>query len=156
MRIGIIVHSYTGNTYSVAQAIQEKLSAAGHSVSLERITASDEEQRESGKVQLIKKPEVDEYDVLIFGAPVRGFSLSPAMTAYLERLKIQRGKKAACFLTQFFPLPAMGGKSSMGQMKKLCSSKGIMVCGTGIVNWSNINRKRRITDIADRFSVLFQ
>jgi len=37
MHIGIIVYSYTGHTLSVARLLRERLSAAGHDVSLERI-----------------------------------------------------------------------------------------------------------------------
>jgi hypothetical protein len=37
MNIGIIVHSETGNTHSVATTLKEKLAAAGHTVSIERL-----------------------------------------------------------------------------------------------------------------------
>jgi len=42
MKIGIILYSQTGNTYSVAQKLQEKLIAKGHSVDLERLKAVGE------------------------------------------------------------------------------------------------------------------
>lgn len=154
MKIGIIVHSHTGNTLSVAQKLMDKLLAEGHSVSLERVEAINEDQNEAGKVKLKSVPVTDGYDLLIFGAPVRGFSLSPVMAAYLSKMKPITGKKVACFLTQAFPHPAMGGNRAMGQMKELCCSKGVEVCGTGIVNWSNINRRRRIDSIVERFSGL--
>jgi flavodoxin len=38
MRIGIIVYSRTGNTFSAARRLKEKLAAAGHSVNVERLT----------------------------------------------------------------------------------------------------------------------
>jgi len=38
MNIGIIVYSWSGNTLSVAEKLQEKLSAAGHSVALEQVS----------------------------------------------------------------------------------------------------------------------
>lgn len=155
MKIGIIVHSKTGNTYSVAQALKEKLSAAGHSVNLESVTAVNEDQGGAADIQLLSRPDIDAYDVLIFGAPVRGYALSPVMAAYLERLKSNQGKTAACFITQFFPSPTMGGNRSMDQMKALCSAKGIEVCAAGIVNWSSIYRKRKIADIVEGFSKMF-
>ena len=37
MNIGMIIHSQTGNTHSVAMKLKEKLSAAGHAVDLERL-----------------------------------------------------------------------------------------------------------------------
>jgi NAD(P)H dehydrogenase (quinone) len=155
MKIGIIVHSHTGNTYSVAQEIKDKLAAAGHNVCLERVSASNEDAAEVGQVQLTGRPCIDEYDALIFGAPVRGFSLSPAMTAYLNQLGSISDKKTACFLTEYFPFPFMGGNQAMKQMKALCGRKGAKVCETGIVNWSNIRRGKMVTDIAERFSSVF-
>jgi len=38
MNIGLIIYSGSGNTRSVAVKLQEKLTAAGHTVSLEEIT----------------------------------------------------------------------------------------------------------------------
>lgn len=150
MKIGIIVHSHTGNTFSVAQKLREKLAKAGHSVSLERVSCTNEDQIEAGKVHLTSKPPVSEYDMLIFGAPVRGFSLSPAMTAYLAQLDSFSDKEAACFLTEFFPFPSMGGNQAMKQMRALCSSKGIRIRETGIVNWSNLNRRKKIDELVER------
>ena len=39
MNIGIIVYSQTGNTLSVAKKLEEKLSLAGHSATLEQVKA---------------------------------------------------------------------------------------------------------------------
>lgn len=45
MKIGIIVFSHTGNTLSVAEKLQAKLTAASHSVQLEQVTAAEESPR---------------------------------------------------------------------------------------------------------------
>jgi len=37
MKIGIIVHSYTGNTYEVAQRIEEKLKNTGKDVEIKKV-----------------------------------------------------------------------------------------------------------------------
>ena len=42
MNIGIIIHSQTGNTRCVAQKLKEKFSAAGHTVSIESISAAND------------------------------------------------------------------------------------------------------------------
>lgn len=152
MKIGIIVHSHTGNTYSVAQRIKAELEKAGNQVIIERVTVVDEEQSEVSKVRLTNKPEAGDYDLLVLGAPVRGFGLSPAMTAYLMQLQAMPGSKALCFLTQFFPHPSMGGSRALKQMEELCISKGIQVCDKSIVNWSNLNREKRIKAVAEGFS----
>jgi flavodoxin len=55
MKIGIIVHSQTGHTYSVVQKLQEKLLAAGHSVNIERIKSVGGEQKhekDANKIRL--------------------------------------------------------------------------------------------------------
>jgi flavodoxin len=151
MQIGIIVHSSTGNTLSVAERIKEKLTAAGHSVSIERVSAINDDEMDVQKVRLSGKPDIGAYDLLIFGAPVRGFSLSPAMRAYLSGIGSLKGKKAACFITQAFPAPWMGGNRSLKQMVDLLASKGSEPYGTGIVNWPNAEKREKlITAVAEK------
>lgn len=155
MKIGIIVHSQTGNTYSVAEKLREKLLAAGHSVNIERITSVGGEETDVKRIQIEKLPDVGTYDALLFGAPVRGASVSPVLTACLTQIASLQSKKVACFVTELFPYPWMGGNRAIGQMKKICESKGAAICGTGIVNWKNAHREEMITDIVERFSKVF-
>jgi flavorubredoxin len=155
MKIGIIVHSCTGNTLCVAQRLQEKLSAAGHSASIQRVSAINDDESDAQKIRLSQKPDVSAYDVLIFGAPVRGFSLSPVMQAYLSGIGSLANKKTACFLTEFFPSPRMGGNRALKQMVDACRSKGAALYGTGIVNWSNaVKRERLIVASVDKLSAI--
>jgi len=155
MNIGIIVHSQTGHTYSVAQKLMERLIAAGHSANLERIISAGTVRPGVKDVQLETRPEVDSYDALVFGAPVYGFSLSPVMTSYLNQIVSLKSKKVACVVTQFFPFPWMGGNRAIGQMKEICESKGAEVFGSAIVNWSSFRRHRQIIESVDRLSGLF-
>lgn len=147
MKIGIIVHSHTGNTLSVAQRLEEELVKAGHTVKLERVRADNEDPSAAGMAKLIEAPEVNEYDALIFGAPVRGFSVSRIMKLYLAQLPSLTGKKVGCFVTQQFPYPWLGGNKSVRQMKKLCRTKGVNEFVTGIVNWSHKNRDTKIIEV---------
>jgi flavodoxin len=155
MKIGIIVYSHTGNTYSVAQRLMEELKVVGHSVTIERVTAVGDEQTEVGKIKLKKIPDMGAYDALIFGSPVRGASLSQVMTAYLSQITSLQGKKVACFVTQFFPYKWMGGNRAIEQMKKISESKGAEVLGTGIVNWLSISRNKKIVDIVKKLCRVF-
>lgn len=155
MNIGIIVHSQTGHTYSVAQKLMEKLIAAGHSVNLERVTSAGTARPGAKDIQLEKRPEVDTYDALVFGAPVYGFSLSPVIASYLSQFVSLTSKKVACLVTQFFPFPWMGGNRAIGQMKEICESKGAEVLGSAVVNWSSLHRNRQIIESVDRLSGLF-
>jgi flavodoxin len=144
MKIGIIVHSQSGNTLSVAQRLNEKLSAAGYSVSIQRVSAINDDESDIQKIRLNEKPEIGAYDVLLFGAPVRGFSLSPVMQAYLSGISSLDGKKAGCFITQGLPVPWMGGNRALKQMVDICKGKGVTPYGTGIVNWPNAEKREKL------------
>lgn len=155
MKIGIIIHSETGNTYSVALKLQKKLMTMGHLAEIERLTAIGGEQTDANKVQLGKVPNIAAYDALVLGGPVRGFSISPVLAAFIKQTKTLHNIKVACFVTQFFPYPWMGGYSSISQTKMICESKSAIVIGTGIVNWKSLRREKKITEVVDKFSGLF-
>jgi hypothetical protein len=124
-------------------------------VNIESVTPLNEKQMDIKNMKLKTIPDVSPYDALVFGAPVNGFSLSAAMTAYLKQLASLSNKKVACLTTQSFPFPWMGGNRTIGQMKEICETKGATVYGTGIVNWSSKKREKMITDLVEKFSSLF-
>jgi flavodoxin len=153
MNIGIIIHSQTGNTLSVAQKLKEKLSAAGHSVSIQRVSAANDGETNVQNIKLTEKPDAGAYDVLLFGAPVRGFSLSPVMKAYLGCIGQLRGKKTGCFITHYFPYAWMGGNQALGQLCGIVKAKGASVYGTGMVHWSRAaTRETQIEAVAGKLS----
>jgi flavodoxin len=51
MKIGIIIHSETGNTYSVALRLQTKLMESGHHVNLDRLVPLNAEQIDTHKIR---------------------------------------------------------------------------------------------------------
>lgn len=155
MNIGIIVHSQTGNTYFVAQKLQEKLAAAGHTVNIERVIPAGEARPGVKNLQLETKPGIAKYDALVFGAPVQAFSLSPVMTSYLRQLVSLQKKKVAGFVTQAFPYPWLGGNRAIRQMKKICKLKGASLCGSAIVNWMHSRRDQTIIEVIEKLSKLF-
>ena len=155
MNIGIIVYSQTGNTLSVAKKLEEKLSAAGHSATLEQVKVVGERKQGDRDFRLETLPDAGPYDALVFGSAVEAFSLSPVLTAYLKQIGSLQGKKVACLVTQFFPYPWMGGNRAIRQMQKLCESKGATVCGSGVVNWMRSRRERTTVEAVDRLSRLF-
>jgi hypothetical protein len=154
MKIGIIVYSQTGNTLSVATKLEESLSAAGHSATLEEAKVAGERKTGTRDFKLETLPSVEPYDVLVFGAAVEAFGLSPVMRSYLERIPSLQKKKVACLVTQAFPYPWLGGNRAVRQMRRLCESKGATVCGSGIVNWMRSRRDQRIAGVVDRLSKL--
>ncbi|MDF2671821.1 MAG: flavodoxin/nitric oxide synthase [Clostridiales bacterium] len=154
MKVGIIVHSHTGHTLSVAQKLKEVLVSAGHLVNLEQVKAVNEDPSAAKNIQLKTKPDIVGYDVLIFGAPVHGFSLSPVMKAYLAQISTLQGKKVGCFLTEYFPLASMGGNRAMGEFKKACEDKGGNVFQTAIVNWSMGQREKKTANALEKLGKL--
>jgi flavodoxin len=158
MKIGLIIFSRTGNTYSVAEKLRNRLSANGHEAIIERVTydeAAGRKETDPNKVLLTNIPDPEKYDALVFGSPVEGFSTSIAMSAYLSRLGPLNGRKVACLATQMFPYAWLGGNRTISQMSKVCSEKGANVTGGGIVNWSCKDRDKRINDTVERLSSIF-
>ncbi|MBA7497477.1 hypothetical protein ES704_00205 [subsurface metagenome] len=155
MKIGIILYSQTGNTYSVSLKLKEKLITAGHFVDIERLKVVGEMQPGTKDIKFETFPDTEPYDALVFGSPVQAFSLSSVMASYLTQIASLQGKKIAFLVTQFFPFPWMGGNRTVGQMKKICESKGADICGAAIVNWSNRSREKRITEVVEKLSKLF-
>lgn len=150
MRIGIIIHSYTGNTLSVGERLKESLIAKGHIVQLERVIAENEDPNAKEKVRLKSIPDISNYDYIIIGAPVRGFSLSPAIRVYLSQITEIQRKKVVCFVTQHFPKPWMGGNRAIKQMLGIIEQKGVNVLATGVINWTNKTREEQIDGLIDR------
>jgi flavodoxin len=154
MEIGIIVYSQTNNTYSVAQKLQEKLIESGNNVEIEKVIPKGDVHPGSKNIEFEQSPDVNNYDALIFGSPVHAFSLAPAMRAYMEHIQSIQDKKIALFVTKYLPFEWTGGTRSIGQMKKICQSKGGIVMGTGVVVW-NKERDKKITELVQKFSNLF-
>ena len=155
MNIGIILYSETGNTYSVSQKLKEKLVKSGHSVNIERLKVIGKIHPSTKDVKFETLPNIEPYDALVFGSPVQAFSLSSAMRAYLLQTKSLQDKKIAFLVTQSFPFPWLGGNHAIGQMKKICESKGATIRGTAVVNWSKPSREKQISEIVEKLSKLF-
>lgn len=155
MNIGIILWSKTGNTHSVAGKIKEKLEAAGHLVSIERLKTVGEFKPGQKDVQFETLPDVGTYDGLVFGAPVHAFALAQPMKNYLEQLPSLTGKKIALFTTKQLRFNWTGGTQAISKMKRICKSKEGEICGSGIVVWSSADREQIINDVADKISKFF-
>jgi len=150
MKIGIIVYSQTGNTLSVAEKLKEKLAVAGHSAEIEQVTVAGGRKSGDRAFQLETRPDVAQYDALVFGSAVEAFSLSPVMRSYLAGVDSLQGKQVACLVTQFFPYPWMGGDRAIRQMRELCESKGATLSGSGIVNWVGSRRAKTTARAIER------
>ena len=154
MKIGIIVHSQTEHTYSVAQKLREKLISVGHEANVERVIPLGDVAPGAKDIKFENQPDSQVYDALIFGAPVHAFSLSPAMKTYMEQLPSLQNKIIACFVTKGAPFKWTGGTRAIGQMKKICNARGGKVSETGIIVWNN-KRDKEIDKLVDKITRLF-
>lgn len=154
MKVGIVVHSQTGHTCEVAQKLQETFLGAGNDVKVEQLRLSGGQQVPDKNSQIENFPDLDEYDVVIFGAPVQAFSLSKVMDLYLDQIPQFQDKKIALFVTKGLPFNWTGGNQAINRMKKICQSKGGIIMGTEIVRW-NKEHDQKIAELVDKFSGLF-
>ena len=99
MNIGIIVYTQTNHTGLVAEKLEKRLTADGHSVKLEKILVTESSKPEQEKIEYKYKPETDPYDGLVFASPVHGFTLSVVMTHFLKQISSLKNKKVVLFLT---------------------------------------------------------
>lgn len=148
MKVGIVVHSHTGNTLSTAERIRDGLIKSGHTVNLEQVKAVNGDPNSQGPVELAVIPDTASYDVLVFGAPVWGFTLSRVMSKYLKQLSSLKGKQICCYVTHHFPFAWMGGNRSVKQMTGLCTEKEGKVVKQGVINWSGKKRENEIVSLA--------
>ena len=143
MNIGILVYSHTGNTQSVAERLVKAAKAQGHKAVIETIQIAPNDPNVSDSV-LISPPSPLPYDRLVFASPVHGFRMSRAMKLYLDQIPDLAGRKAACFVTHFFPFAWMGGSGTVKAIAKAVSAKSAPVAFTGVINWKNKKREEGI------------
>ena len=156
MKIGIVVHSITGNTQSVAERIQQQLVQQGHVVNIERIRPTGKEPVQSeASVVLTSMPDLSAYDALVFGSPVQAFALDPVMSAYLKKVADLGHRKTVCFITQMMAFRFFVGNRSIKHMKTLCEARNGAVSLTGIINWSNKQRAQMIDDLVSQVAKQF-
>lgn len=147
MKIGIIIYSQTGNTLSVAESIKSKL--LKYNVTIERIGLVDSTIPRKEPFKLKTIPDVNSYDVIIFGSLVEAFSLSPVMKEYIKQIKSLKGKKVFGFVTEYFPYAWMGGNNAIKQMKELCKKLDTNILETYVINWKNKKRLDIIEDVSN-------
>lgn len=155
MRIGLFIHSRTGNTGLVAERLRESLEASGHRAVIYDVKPSEGTEDRPDTMRFTGVPDLTEFNGVIFGAPVHAFSLSPVMTAFIRVLPSLHGVIAGGFVTQAFPFPWMGGRRALGQMRNLVESRGGALLGAGVVNWVESRRERLTVETVRELGGLF-
>jgi len=141
MKIGLIIHSVTGNTLHVAKELQKKLTENGHEVVLDEIKTEGKIEFGAKDANFLHLPELNGYDILVFGSHTEAFQLEISMKVYFEKMEKLNGK-AICFATHQFPLEWLGGTGTVKKMKSYCEEKGLEVIGTAVVNWSPESKRQ--------------
>ena len=147
MKIGIVLFSETGNTYSVARKIKENFKK--HEVNIEKIEIK-RLSKDRSKFKITYAPKIDCYDLVIFGSFTEGFKLTPVMKEYLESLDL-KDKKTIIFITHFFPFKFLGGNSTLKEFANIINNKSGQVLTKGIINWSSKKRGLEILDLINNF-----
>lgn len=156
MNIGIVIHSRTGNTNSVAVLLKQQLEKSGHTVVLEKLEIEGVVQPRMKQVVFKSIPSHDAYDAIIMCSPVEAFSLAPVMKEYLKQTSDFEDKPVALLVTHAFPRPWLGGSQAIHQMANLAKIKGARILGSEIIDWSRSGREKQIENAVNHFGVLFE
>ncbi len=127
MKIIIIVHSSTGTTRKFADRIAGTLKDSGHSIKLIQletdVSIKSGSVRSCAKFVITNLPDIKEYDTVLLGGPVWGFSASPVIIACINALGDLKGKKVLPFVTQGFPFAFMGANQAIALMSHTAADK---------------------------------
>lgn len=124
MKVGIVVYSKSGSTFEIANKIGAKFDNMGFAVDILRVDAHEEKIGRDTEVSLQNSPAIDNYDILVFGAPVHAFSLAEGMKKYLNQLSSVQNKKICCFVTKKLPFRWTGGFQALAVMESILKTKG--------------------------------
>lgn len=145
MKIGIVIHTVSGHTLKFAQAIREALAQKGHEVDLTGLKVIGTPRigflpGGGGQFNIKSPPELDEFDIVLIGAPVWGFKPSPVITRYLqEDIGNLKGKKALSFVT----MGSFGGKRAVRMMDAELESAGAdMLEGEALAYFIRANKEK--------------
>ncbi|GAA3679675.1 hypothetical protein GCM10023081_17340 [Arthrobacter ginkgonis] len=156
MSVEILVHSQTGHCFSVAETLAGLARAAGHRTSLTRITPSDEKETDLGKLSITPVPQDAGADLYVIGAPVHGFSATPAIRKAVAQMPFLDGKRVVLFTTEWFPLDWMGGTHTLKQLEQAVAEQGGQVVATRVIHWERKDRGEQIEAFSRDFSQLLQ
>jgi NAD(P)H dehydrogenase (quinone) len=146
MHLGIIIHSQSGHTATVAKAIAEKFRQNGHEVDIKLLMTTGMAKPGSKKFSICNAPEqeeIDGYEAILFGGPVWAFRSSPVIQDFLTWLKKLNGKKVLSFVTHGLPSKSFGATRAIAAMNgELEASGGTVLQGEMLHYFFGINRKK--------------
>ena len=129
MKIVVVVHSKTGNTFEFGNIIAGKLTEKGHKVDVVRLETDvpvDTNPRSKQAFKFTNLPDASKYDAVLAGGPVWGFSASPVIMQAIKEMKLD-GKRFLPFVTQGLPVAALGAKQALAAMNSAAEAAGAQV-----------------------------
>ena len=150
MKIGIFVHSQSGNTARLALAVTHALREKGHEVDVELLRPIGKIHPGIRHVELKNVPEVDGYDMVMLGGPIWAFNASPVVVSLLHQLPSLKGKKAMFFLTSGFPPPLSGWNRAHKKIKTLLEESNATVIEGESLFWGFYCGKKRLDAAVER------
>ncbi|WXG39579.1 MAG: flavodoxin [Candidatus Freyarchaeum deiterrae] len=159
MNILLAYYSKSGNTERIAEKIQKTLKSTGK-VDLFKIEMIKEysnklmhlNPRINFDTMFRRKPEIKpiksmkDYDALIVGCPIWGFTNAPPVNTFIEKLEKVKDKKAVVFVSS-----GMGRENFPKRIKKKLEEKDMKVVKTISVKLDQINEKQ-LKEISKAFS----
>ena len=130
LKIVVIVHSVTGNTKKLADAIGDKAKAKGHSVSVVHLMTDppiEGKGKDPKEFRITNLPNASSYDTIIIGCPVWGANITPVMKKALAEIKGLSGKRVIPFSSQAFPFAFLGGNRVLRLISKEAEAKGARI-----------------------------
>lgn len=152
MNIELIVHSQTGNTLFVANALKTAVESINPDINLTHVKANNEREMDVNKIAISNLPDCSGADLIVIGAPVRGANASPAILKTIDTLGSIEGKKCVVFTTEFFPFDWMGGQRAVAKMEQELTARGAQVASHAIIHW----KRKDLTQQIDHFITDFK
>lgn len=118
MKVGIIIHSQSGNTASLAGKIAEAIRNKGHEAEIHLLRPVGVVKPSSKNIEFRRDPDLSGYDTILLGCPVWAFTASNVMIAYLNKLKMLKNKKVLPFVTHSL-FKFLGANKAIDRMTSL-------------------------------------
>ncbi|MBN1577623.1 MAG: flavodoxin family protein [Chitinispirillaceae bacterium] len=150
MKIGIIVHSQSGYTAKVARLLGAGFSKRGDDTETVLLRTVGKVAPRSTSFEIRNAPAVEDYDLIILGAPVWAFSASPVIMKYLGQLGRLTGKKVLCFVTKALPFLWTGGTQALGLMEGELALSGADILPGEIIRAPAYRSEAKLRPVIDR------
>jgi hypothetical protein len=144
MKIGVFVHSKTGNTARLALAVTHALREKGHDVAVELLRPIGKVNPGSRHVEFRNLPDAADFEMVLIGGPIWAFSASPVVTSAIKQIPGLKGKRALYFLTSFLPPPISGCKRAHDLVSRLLKDAGSAQLEGCSLSWGLWCSKKRL------------